>query len=211
MVGGHTRNIGKTSVAAAIITAFPEMNWTAVKITQFGHGLCSTEGSACDCAPAPGETAAHPLALSEEYDAHSGTDSGRFLNAGAKRAYWLRTAIGELGHALPALRRIRGEAQNLIVESNSVMQFLKADLYLCVVDFSNSDFKPTSLRYLDRADALVVTGGEPARPAWSGVAPSLWSNKPRFAVSAPHWMTEELRGRILLWCAHLSRPSLSSS
>lgn len=193
VVGGHSRNIGKTSVAAAIIAESPHRNWTAVKITQFGHGLCSAEGAACDCAPAAGQTVAHPYALSEEHDAASGTDSARFLNAGAKRAYWLRTAIGDLGHALPALRRIRADAENVIVESNSVLQFLEADLYLCVADFSNPDFKPTSLRYLDRADALVVTGGDPAHPAWPEVSRSLWSNKPQFAVLAPRWMSAGLR------------------
>ena len=41
VVGGHTRNIGKTSLAAGIVAAFPEMHWTAFKITQFGHGVCS--------------------------------------------------------------------------------------------------------------------------------------------------------------------------
>ena len=29
VVGGHTRNIGKTSVMAGLIRALPEMRWTA--------------------------------------------------------------------------------------------------------------------------------------------------------------------------------------
>src|SRR6266436_1909073 len=33
VVGGHTRNIGKTSVVAGLIAALPEMHWTAFKVT----------------------------------------------------------------------------------------------------------------------------------------------------------------------------------
>ena len=39
VVGGHTRNIGKTSVVAGLIQALPQFDWTAMKITQFGHGI----------------------------------------------------------------------------------------------------------------------------------------------------------------------------
>ena len=52
VVGGHSRNIGKTSVVAGLIAALPELRWTAVKITQYGHGICSANGEACDCATA---------------------------------------------------------------------------------------------------------------------------------------------------------------
>ena len=61
VVGGHTRNIGKTSVMAGLIAAMPEKHWTAFKITQFGHGVCSANGEPCDC-----ETADHTIAVSEE-------------------------------------------------------------------------------------------------------------------------------------------------
>src|SRR6266436_5467605 len=49
VVGGHTRNIGKTSVVAGLIAALPERHWTAFKVTQFGHGMCSANGEPCDC------------------------------------------------------------------------------------------------------------------------------------------------------------------
>ena len=79
VIGGHTRNIGKTSVVAGLIAALPQMRWTAVKITQFGHGVCSANGEPCDC-----ETADHTIAISEERDASSGTDSSRYLAAGGR-------------------------------------------------------------------------------------------------------------------------------
>src|SRR5215216_7302740 len=99
MVGGHTRNIGKTSVVEGIITALPEMNWTAVKITQFGHGVCSVNGESCECA-----VTEHQYSISEERKMNSGTDTARFFSAGARRSLWVRTRQGELSTALVALR-----------------------------------------------------------------------------------------------------------
>ena len=52
VIGGQTRNIGKTSVVAGLIAALRERQWTAVKITQYGHGICSADGVPCDCATA---------------------------------------------------------------------------------------------------------------------------------------------------------------
>ncbi len=37
VVGGHSRNIGKTSVICGIIGALPTWNWTAIKITPHAH------------------------------------------------------------------------------------------------------------------------------------------------------------------------------
>ena len=49
VIGGHSRSVGKTSVVAGLISALPELNWTAVKVTQYGHGICSANGKPCDC------------------------------------------------------------------------------------------------------------------------------------------------------------------
>jgi hypothetical protein len=185
VVGGHTRNIGKTSVVAGLITALPEYNWTAMKITQHGHGICSAAGEPCDCAVEYD----HPYAISEE-TAATGTDSGRFLAAGARRAFWLRTAVGQLGAAAGVIRQIVEESENTIVESNSILQFWRPDLYLVVVDFGASDFKESALRNLDRADCLIPVSGAEAR--WTGVSRRLWESKPRFPAAPPRYVSGEL-------------------
>lgn len=188
VVGGHSRNIGKTSVVAALIRALPEFGWTAMKITQFGHGICSSAGTACDCAP---KNLQHPYVISEEH--HPGdSDSGRFLAAGAVRSYWLRAAVGQLGNAVPAIREILRSSENFIAESNSLLQFFRPDLYLVVMDFAKRDFKPSSLRYLDRADALLVLDSGINVPLWDNVARGLWDRKPRFVIRAPFYITPAL-------------------
>ena len=197
VVGGHTRNIGKTSVVAGLISALPEFHWTALKITQYGHDVCSNDGVPCECAATDPD---HPFAITEETDRNSGTDTGRFLAAGAQRSYWVRTAAGELGYALPAVRNILADSEHVIAESNSLLQFIKPELYLVVLDFAARDFKTTSLHYVDRADALIVIDRGEAQPAWSGVARRLWESKPQFRVQPPQWVTEDMatlvRGRL---------------
>src|SRR5690349_15115588 len=141
VIGGHTRNIGKTSVVCRLISAFAERRWTAIKITQFGHGVCSANGQPCDC-----ETADHTVAVSEERRSDTRADSSRYLAAGAARSLWVRTRQGQLIDAMPRVRAELGRAANVIVESNSVLRFLQPDLYLAILDPTVSDFKPTALR-----------------------------------------------------------------
>ncbi len=188
VVGGHSRNIGKTSVVAGLIAALPEFAWTAIKITQYGHGICSANGEACDCA-----TADHTIAVSEERSREGDTDSSRYLCAGAARSWWVRTQQGELHEAMPRVRRLVADAGNTLIESNSVLRFLRPDLALSVLDPAVADFKPTALRYLDRVDALVMPAGALTSSGhWQGVSPGLVAGKRRFAFEAPLYCPPEL-------------------
>jgi hypothetical protein len=198
VVGGHSRNIGKTSVVAGLITALPQYNWTAMKITQHGHGICSAVGQPCDCAVEYD----HPYAISEE-SVPGSSDSARFLVAGARRSFWLRTAVGQLGSAAQVIRKIVESSENAIIESNSIMQFWKPELYLVVVGFETSDFKESALRYLDRADCVISVGE--GDPQWSGVSRRLWESKPRFPASPPCYVSEAL---VQFVDARLSRESV---
>ena len=186
VIGGHSRNIGKTSVVCRLISAFPEFRWTAIKITQFGHGICSANGEPCDC-----ETAYHTIAISEERDETSGKDSSRYLYAGAARSLWVRTRQGQLAEAMPRIRTEIANTENVILESNSVLRFLKPDLYLAVLDPSVPDFKSSALRYLDRADALLCSG-EASQNAWPNVSGSLMANVPTFQIAAPTYWSNEV-------------------
>ena len=188
VVGGHTRNIGKTSVVAGLIAAMPEKHWTAFKVTQFGHGMCSANGEPCDC-----ETAEHTIAISEERQRDSGTDSSRYLAAGAVRSLWVRTRIGQLAEAMPRIRKELATAENAIVESNSILRFLKPDLFLSVLDPATADFKESAKRYLDRADAIILTGGALEAAAWNGISLRLMVRARHFKATPPEYVPDELR------------------
>ena len=188
-VGGHSRNIGKTSVTAGLIRKLRDRQWTALKITQYGNGPCShhVAEDACCCEPDNGE----PFALTEEYEANP-TDSGRFLAAGAARSFWLRVPAGELARAEKTLRKILRQSANTIVESNSILDLVQPDLFLMLLDFGCEDFKASSLRFMDRADGFVVIDRGINAPLWEGVARGLWDDKPQFLVKPPRYVTPEL-------------------
>src|SRR5215831_12288073 len=107
VIGGHSRSIGKTQLVCDVIAALPLANWIAGKITQYGHGVCATNGRDCDCAPTE-----HIVALDWEAAANH-TDSGRFLKAGAAKSFWLRTKQGYLAEGMPVLREALAESQGL--------------------------------------------------------------------------------------------------
>lgn len=184
IVGGHTRSIGKTQLVCDIITAFPQVRWIAGKITQYGHGVCAQNGQNCDCAPDE-----HVSALEWELHPESGTDSARFLVAGAKCSFWLRTKQGFLAEGLPLMRSALSEAASdsgaqpeaVILESNSLMQFMKPSLYFAVIDPAREDFKDSARAALDRADALVVRSpmeSLTSAPPWVRLPSALLRMKP---------------------------------
>lgn len=200
VIGGHTRSIGKTQLVCDVIAAFPQVNWIAGKITQYGHGVCAQNGENCDCAPEE-----HISAMDWETRSDSGTDSARFLAAGARQSFWLRTKQGYLAEGLPLLRASlesimrerEAEPAPLIVESNSLLQFLKPSLYVAVIDPAKEDFKESARLMLDRADALVLRGTtEPlpsAGPTWLNLPSRLLKEKPSFVQREGEPLPEPLR------------------
>jgi hypothetical protein len=186
VIGGHSRSVGKTSVVAGLISALREFGWTAVKITQYGHGICSANGEACDCA-----TTDHSWAISEERDRSGESDTSRFLLAGAARALWVRTEQGRLAEAMPALRQRLEGVGNVIVESNSVLKFLWPDLYLTVLDPATADFKSSAREFLDRADAVILHQA-PGQTQWTAVSLKPVNNRPLFRITAPNYVTPEI-------------------
>lgn len=184
VVGGHSRNIGKTSVVAGLIRKLRDRKWTAVKITQYGHGVCAQDGKACGCETETGEE----FAVSEEFEPN-GTDTGRYLAAGAERSFWLRCRAGELPRAAGMVKKILAQGENAIVESNSVVELVAPDVFLMLLDFSCEDFKASSLRFMERADAFVVIDRGFNGPLWEDVARGMWDRKPQFLVQPPRYVT----------------------
>ena len=202
VIGGHSRNVGKTSVVAGLIAALPTYNWTAFKITQFGHGRCSLNGKPCHCA-----TSDHTWAISEEKDRSGKSDSSRFLVAGAKRSFWVRTEQGRLADAIPTITRRIAESENAILESNSILKLLQPDLYISVLDPAIEDFKSSALAAVHKADAFIVNADHNGYPSWHGIALDGISDRPIFRISPPTYVTEGMVGFLR---AKLSPPASRS-
>jgi hypothetical protein len=180
--------VGKTSVVAGLIAALREYQWLAIKITQYGHGICSNHGGPCDCAV---DDAEHSFAINEERDRSGESDTSRFVLSGAARSLWVRSRQGYLAEAMPDIRGEMAKHENIMIESNSVMRFLRPDLYLTVLDPNNADFKDSARNFLDRADAVLLHQAN-GTPAWTNVSMRPVSSKPTFSIREGNWVPDEV-------------------
>lgn len=181
-VGGHSRNIGKTSLLCSLVAVGPERNWTAVKIAQSGHGICSVDGQPCDCTV---DDPVHPYSIDPETNREGPEDTSRMLRAGAARALWVRSPQGRLGEAIPSFLQAVRDDDHVIVESNSLLDHLKPDFYVVVLDFRVEDFKASCRRSLEQADAFAITA--PDAEPWPWFDCTLLDRKPTFSVAPPSY------------------------
>jgi hypothetical protein len=97
--------------------------------------------------------------------------------------------------AMPRIRRELAACEaaggHAVIESNSILQFLRPDLYLSVLDAGTADFKESARRYLDRADAVLAVERAVA-PQWQGVSLRPVAGQPHFAVRGPDFLTAEV-------------------
>jgi len=147
VVGGSNRGVGKTALVCGLIAAFPEVRWTAVKITIDDHG--QTEP------------------ILEETKAGRDTDTARYLAAGASRAL-LATPILRGSPRVPDISSLLnelwpkfGRGTNLIFESNIVVHHVRPDLCLLIHVGPGRGLapvvrKPSFLAAIPFADALVT-------------------------------------------------------
>ena len=174
VVGGHARGVGKTALVVDLIRAFPEAGWTAVKISPHGHGAWPEHA-------ATGEkpSAATGFVLHEDMARGGQTGGSRYLVAGARRSFWLRAREGHLAQGMAMLGRALEGAETVILESNAVLEVLRPQLYLMVLDPSVSEFKASARRWLGSVDAFISRGpiGE---AGWRGISGQVPGSKPVF-------------------------------
>jgi hypothetical protein len=69
----------------------------------------------------------------------------------------------------------------VIVESNSLLQFIRPEIYLVVLDPQQEDFKDSARMFLHRADAFVLREEMPGNWAQNqGVLPKWFMETPCF-------------------------------
>lgn len=188
-IGGNSRSVGKTSLAVRIISATRELDWTAVKVTQFGHGICSRNGEPCGCATSDPLC---PYEISVEDGAVPSTDTARMLAAGAREVLWVRTALGNLESALPEMRRRLEGREHVLFESNSIVEHWRPNVYLSVLDCSLRDCKASALRLAGYADAFVLSGPDDRLPPWKSFDADWVGRKRVFPVKPPDYCSPEL-------------------
>lgn len=179
VIGGQCRNVGKTALAVDVIRAFPECDWMAIKITQH-HALKD-------------DPAGYRFRAETDRCGHS--DSSRFLAAGAERSFLLEARRARLEEAMAELRILMNGTENVIIESNVVLDYVSADLAILVLDPRRPDFKASARRLLGIADGFVLRTPLFA-PNWPGVDTRIIRAKACFPQPIGGPVPMRLRGRV---------------
>jgi hypothetical protein len=182
VIAGSGRGAGKTAVGCALMAAMPEFSWLAVKVTPHRHNVDDE--------------------LWEELDFRSAKDTGRYLAAGARRAFLVSWATDL--RAAELVLEARGRASlcdALLVESNRIAAGVvgrrgEPAVSIAVLSGGEAEWKASLRESAGTADALVLAGG---------VSPegftSPFLRKPVFGLATGQWSVPELvrfvRGRLL--------------
>jgi len=106
---------------------------------------------------------------------------------------------------MPRVRKELEAAENAVIESNSILRFLRPDVYLSVLDPATEDFKDSARLYLDRADAVLVANDDAGRMEWKGISRRLLEGIPVLKMEPPEYVTptvvDFLAGRLAVKAA----------
>ena len=149
VVGGHSRSVGKTALAVALVRALGPRPVATVKVSAHRHG------------------GGH-LAIEEDAEPTLATSTGRCLAAGAARAFLCRCPDGHLHEVAALVRVLSSGGYDVVVESNRLAPLVAADLTLFVASSDTPDWKASSDLCLARADALVLAPGSVVSPRVRG-------------------------------------------
>jgi hypothetical protein len=177
VVGGSGKDVGKTGLVCAIISALRDFEWTAVKIT--GHDYPESQDHS-------GKTPA--AMIREEKRAGQGTDTGRYLCAGAKRALLVTRAgakvpIEEIWAAL-------GNDRNVIFESNRIIEVVRPDL--CLALLGGDEKKASFERLLRMTDAVISLGDDDQQAVVDGLQTFRLASMDGLPAEMVRWMRERL-------------------
>lgn len=175
VVGGSGKDVGKTALVCAVISALREFGWTAVKIT--GHDYPDSEQSFL-----PGAV------IREETSAGQETDTGRYLAAGARRAL-LVTRVGD-EVPIQEIRRAAGADRNVIFESNRIVDWVEPDVCLALV--SGAERKASFVRLLRVANAVLMVGAADGKDLPEGVRRFQLDAPDRLSADTVDWLRQQL-------------------
>ncbi len=154
LIGGASRNVGKTTLTCKIINHFSKNHSiVALKIKTIYEGDQFFHGKE-----------RNPLnenyKLSEDFDQIGNEDTSKMLKAGAIRAFKLKTKSLFLEQAFDDFTKQIGNNFLIVCESNSLRKILEPDIYLLIKPTDGLHMKPSALELEKFADKIILTDGE---------------------------------------------------
>src|SRR6266849_6419739 len=122
-VSGFSSNVGKTTLVCELLRQLP--GWEAIKLTRGHYRSCGRDPAGCCVSDLLRE---EPVVRSgREANYQAGKDTGHFWDAGASNVHWVIVKDDQVKRGInEALARV--EADGVIVEGNSFLEYVNADL-----------------------------------------------------------------------------------
>ena len=98
--------------------------------------------------------------LLEEFDTSSGEDTGKMLQAGAKRVFKIKVKAHALAQAFGYLKQQLIEPVLIVCESNSLRKVITPAVYLLIKHRHEQDMKPSAAELEKFANKIIFTDGE---------------------------------------------------
>jgi hypothetical protein len=153
MIGGASRNVGKTTLTCNIIRHFSKSHAivglkikTIYEGDQFFHGK--------DRNPLK-----ENYRLIEEFEINGDEDTSKMLKAGAKRAFKLKVNNLNLHEAFIYFLEHIDKNSLIICESNSLRKVVIPDIFLMIKHIEDKNMKPSAIELEEFADKNIFTDG----------------------------------------------------
>jgi hypothetical protein len=154
MIGGATRNVGKTSLSCKIIERFAETNKIiGLKIKTLYEGDSFFHGKERN--PLTGE-----FRITEEKDIKGTEDTSKMLRVGAKRVFRIKVKSNSIEKAFNELEKITGQNCVFVCESNSLRKAVRPGIFIMIKNKDSETMKPSAKELQKFADRIVYSDGK---------------------------------------------------
>jgi molybdopterin-guanine dinucleotide biosynthesis protein len=151
-VSGFSSNVGKTTLVAELLRLLP--GWEAIKLTRGHYRSCGRDPAGCCVSDLLRD---EPVVRSgRDSNYQIGKDTARFWDAGASNVHWVIVKDGQVAQGInEALNRV--EADGVIVEGNSFLEYVTADLAIMCARSEGGTIKSSARKALARSDLLYLS------------------------------------------------------
>lgn len=151
-VSGFSSNVGKTTLVCELLRALP--GWEAIKLTRGHYRSCGRDPVACCVSDLLSDEPVVRSGRAANYQ--SGKDTGRFWDAGASNVHWVVVQDHQVAAGIAeALTRV--EAKGVIVEGNSFLEYVNADLTIMCARAEGGIIKSSARRVLSSCDLIYLS------------------------------------------------------
>jgi len=151
-VSGFSSNVGKTTLVCELLRKLP--GWEAIKLTRGHYRSCGRDPAGCCVSDLIRD---EPVVRSgREANYQPGKDTGRFWDSGAANVHWVIVKDDQVAQGISeALGRV--EADGVIVEGNSFLEYVIADLAIMCARAEGGKIKASARKALSRSDYLYLS------------------------------------------------------